>query len=162
MTSPIMTARSTTRFPAILRTSAWLGALLLLVPALAGAEAFDPKATEDVGVVELITMDKDGGARKTKVWIVLVEGEAYLRTNESRWLKNLRRIPMATLRFSEKDYPVIAEILTDPSWVEKVDQASREKYGWQEKTIHVFRMSEPTIIRLQPSRQPGVIRDSVD
>lgn len=143
------------------RASAWLTTVLVLLPALASAEAFDPKATEDVGVVELITMNSNGSARKTKVWVVLVDGEAYLRTNGSRWLKNLQRIPLATLRFDDKDHPVIAEILSDPSWVEKVDQATREKYGWQEKTIHVFRMSEPTIIRLQPSRQPGKLGDPI-
>ena len=137
----------------------WLVALplLLLASIASGVETFDPKVTQDVDVVELITVDPDGDARKTKVWVVLIEGEAYLRTSDSRWLRNLRRIPLATLRVEGTDYPVIAEVLSDPSWVEKVDAASLEKYGWQERTIHVFRMSEPTIIRLQPSRQPGKI-----
>jgi hypothetical protein len=34
--------------------------------------------------------------------------------------------------------------------VEKVDLATVEKYGWQERMIHPFRMRKPEILRLLP------------
>jgi len=105
-------------------------------------------------------LDSDGDGRETKLWIVMIDGEAYLRTNDSRWLANLRRMPLATLRVDDELYPVVGQIMSDPELVEHVDRASREKYGWQEKFIHVFRMNEPTIVRLRRTRQPGVLRDA--
>ena len=142
------------------RSGFWLITLLVLLPSSARAQTFDPNFAAAVGVVELITLDMDGDARETSVWIVMIDGEVYLRTNETRWLENLRRIPLATLRVGDELHHVVAKIMLDPALVEQVDQASREKYGWQEKTIHIFRTSEPTIIRLRPSRKPGVIRDA--
>jgi hypothetical protein len=130
-------------------------AAALLVAAIvsngAAAETFDPAITRDVGVVELITHDDDGKLRETKVWVVLIDGEAFLRTNASKWLANLRRDPAARLRVEDEEYPVVAEVLSDPAWIPKVDAASAEKYGWQEKSIHLFRMKDPTIIRLNPA-----------
>jgi len=117
----------------------------------ASAQVFDPAVTENVQVVELITSDDDGDLRETKLWIVVIDGEAFLRTNKSNWLANLRRDPAAKLRVGDAVYPVRGEVLGDPAWVAKVDAATAEKYGWQEKTIHLFRISEPTIVRLHPN-----------
>jgi hypothetical protein len=39
--------------------------------------------------------------------------------------------------------------------VEAIDAASAEKYGWQERVIHPFRMVKPDILRiLPPDRAP--------
>lgn len=125
-------------------------ALLLGSAGAASAQTFDPVIAKDAKVVELITTDDDGDVRETKLWIVLIEREAYLRTNASKWLANLRRDPSAGLRIDGTLYPVRAEVLSDPAWVARVDAATAQKYGWQEKSIHIFRISEPTIIRLHP------------
>ena len=133
-----------------------LSAALVFVAALAAADTataqrFDPKATEHVKVVELITNDDEGKERTTKLWVVLLAGEAYLRTNASNWLANLKRNPAARLRVEGTEYPVMTEVISDPMWVDRVDQASKEKYGWQETSIHLFRLWEPTIVRLHPA-----------
>lgn len=126
-------------------------AFALLAAGRVLAREFDPVLVEDVGVVEIITSDEDGDERKTKVWVVVIDGEAYLRTSGSRWLANLQRNPQATLRVEGSDYAVETEVLSEPGWIEKVDAASKQKYGWQETWIHFFRMNEPTIIRLSPA-----------
>lgn len=133
--------------PRILVIALWLWA----TAGVATAQTFDPALVEDVDVVEIITHDEDGDVRDTKVWIVSVEGEAFLRTNDSRWLENLQRDASAGLRVEDTVYPVTTEVLPDPAWIEKVDVATAEKYGWQERMIHVFRTSDPVIIRVRPA-----------
>jgi hypothetical protein len=135
------------------RALATLVALCACTASTANAQVFEPALVEDVDVVEIITQDEDGDARETKVWIVEVEGEAYLRTNDSRWLENLRRDPNARLSIAGTVYPVVTEVLLGPSWIEKVDAASASKYGWQERMIHVIRLGEPAIIRVRPRAQ---------
>ena len=127
-------------------------ALLLagLASGSARAEYPDWAAVADVGVIEVLTRDADGDLRETKVWFVLVDGEPYLRTNGSRWLENLRRDPQLELRIRDRVYEARAEEIPGDEILTRVDQASREKYGWQERFIHVFRMAKPEILRLAP------------
>lgn len=132
-----------------------LAALALAPAAGADAEAGAPAPLEwervaDVDVIEVLTRDDDGDLRETKVWFVLIDGQSYLRTNRSRWLENIRRDPDVAVRIEGVEYPVRAEILDSEAWVERVDAASREKYGWQEALIHPFRMRTPDILRVVP------------
>lgn len=125
-----------------------VAALMLAGPAPAQLPAWEQYA--DVAVIEVLTHDADGALRETKVWFVLVDGEAYLRTSRSRWLENLRRDPDLVLRIEGRDYPVRAEEVPGDGIVEAVDRASLEKYGWQERLIHPFRLRKPDILRILP------------
>jgi hypothetical protein len=126
------------------------GLLLLFVGGPAGADYPDWANVADEEVIEVITRDEDGDVRESKVWFVLVDGEPYLRTNGSRWLENLRREGDCSLRIRDVDYEARAVEVPGGEWIEAVDAASREKYGWQERMIHPFRMRPPEIIRLSP------------
>lgn len=128
---------------AIAIASAWLAAP-------ARAQQPDWEAIAEVPVIEILTIDADGDLRETKVWFVLIDGEPYLRTNASRWLENLRRDPDCVLRIEGREYEVRAEEIPGDAIVTAVDDASREKYGWQERTIHVFRIRTPQILRIGP------------
>jgi len=123
---------------------------VLTLATAARAEYPDWQALADVPVIEVLTVDEDGDARETKVWFVLVDGEPYLRTSDSRWLENLRRDPDLGLRIEDREYEARAEEIPGESIVEQVDAASAEKYGWQERFIHVFRMRTPEILKLAP------------
>jgi len=117
-----------------------IGLLLVALASLATgatAEELDWEKYADVKVIEVVTVDPDGDVRQTPVWFVLLEGAAYLRTSRSRWLENIRRDPKVVIRIED-------EI------IQRVDTASREKYGWQEAMIHVFRFRIPDILRLSP------------
>lgn len=123
--------------------------LLLASPGHAEYPAWNDLA--DVQVIEVITVDPDGGVRETKVWFVLLGGEPYLRTNGSRWLENLRRDPELIVRIEDREYEARAEEIQSEAIVEKVDIASQRKYGFQERLIGFFRMGTPDILKLSPS-----------
>ncbi len=129
---------------------AWLGALSLLIAGPAAAEYPDWQALEEIEVIEVVTRDADGDLRETKVWFVLLDGEPYLRTSRSRWLDNLRRDPDLTLRIEGREYEARVEELAGDEIVERVDRASAEKYGWQERLLHVFRVRTPDILKITP------------
>lgn len=134
--------------------SAWLATLLLPLAASAGYP--DWQALAEVAVIEVLTQDADGSPRESKVWFVLLDGEAYLRTSDSRWLANLRRDPDLALRIEGRTYEARAEEIAGDEILARVDAASVEKYGWQERVIHVFRMRKPEILRLLPrAAEPG-------
>ena len=116
----------------------------------ARADYPDWQALADVEVIEVVTRDADGAERATKVWFVLVEGEPYLRTQRSTWLDNLRRDPDLGLRIEGREYEARAEEIPGDAIVERVDAASRDKYGWEERLIHPFRMRKPDILKLSP------------
>jgi hypothetical protein len=129
--------------------AALLALALLALATPAWAEAPDWESLADVKVIEVVTRDADGDLRETKVWFVLLDGVPYLRTSRSRWLENLRRDPDCALRIGGREYAVRAEEIPGDEIVERVDRASAEKYGWQERTIHVFRLRKPDILRVE-------------
>ena len=114
----------------------------------ATAEELDWEKYADVKVIEVVTVDPDGDLRETPVWFVLLEGAAYLRTSRSRWLENIRRDPKVVIRIEDEEFPLLAHAVEGEEIIGRVDTASREKYGWQEAMIHVFRFRTPDILRL--------------
>jgi hypothetical protein len=130
--------------PLLLAMAPWL------VAAPSRADYPDWESVAHVKVIEVVTRDADGDLRETKVWFVLVDGAPYLRTQGSRWLANLRRDPNLVLRIEGREYEARAEEIPGDEIVEQVDRATLEKYGWQERMIHPFRMRKPEILRLSP------------
>lgn len=119
-------------------------------PVDAKGSGCDWEQLDDHAVVEVVTRDPDGDLRVTKVWVVRLEGDAYLRTSRSRWLENLRREPELTVRAGGCEFAARAEEVPGDAIVAAVDRASRDKYGWQERFIHAFRFRKPDILRLLP------------
>jgi hypothetical protein len=133
------------------RLAPWLLLLLALLLAVpARAEYPDWASLANVEVIEVVTQDADGDLRETKVWFVLVDDVTYLRTSRSRWLENLRRAPNLVLRIEGREYAARAEEIQGDEIVEQIDRATREKYGWQERAIRIFRIRKPDILRLSP------------
>ncbi len=128
---------------------------LVLVPWVSAGEPLgypDWQALQHVEVIDIVTTDADGDVRTTPVWFVLIDGEPYLRTSASRWLENLRRQPEHRLVIEDQEYAARAEVVEGDALVARVDAASLEKYGWQERFIHVFRMRTPDLLRLSPAQ----------
>src|SRR5262245_20229405 len=65
-------------------------------------------------VVEIVTSDEDGDPRQTSVWIVALDGNGYVRTNDSRWLANIRRGSGIALRSDGLDVSLAAREVSDP------------------------------------------------
>ena len=127
-----------------------LAALSSFAAAGAAAQELDWEEWADVSIIEIITVDPDGDLRDTKVWFVTIDDTAYLRTNGSRWLANIKRDPEVVIRIEGREFPQLAHMVPGEEIIERVDAASREKYGWQEALIHPFRIKPPDILRLSP------------
>jgi hypothetical protein len=126
-------------------------ALVLLVAAFAGsarAVAFDWTPAQQDSVVEILTSDADGALRETPVWIVVLDGVAYVRTNDSKWLANIRRGSAVRLRIRDVESPVRAAETNDAALSARVEKAFNAKYGFTQRLMSLFRISEPTVLRL--------------
>jgi len=129
------------------RLAGALLALALLIPAgVAAAAEWAPFA--ETKTIEIHTQDEDGEARKTKVWIVVVDGTGYVRTNDSRWLANIRRGSTIEIRAGETTLAVGASEVEDEAVRDQVEEAFKAKYGAMQKFMSFFRISEPTVLRL--------------
>jgi len=124
---------------------------ILFAATLAAAEtAWSP--FEEASVVQIVTQDEGGSERDTPVWFVVVEGAGYVRTNDSRWLANIRRGSGVALRLDETERPVASEEVGDAAVTDAVEEAFKTKYGLMQRMMSAFRMREPTVLRL---REPG-------
>jgi hypothetical protein len=126
--------------------SFWLVLALLAAPA-AHARDWSPFAESDV--VHIVTQDEDGAERDTPVWFVVVQGDGFVRTNDSRWLANIRRGSSVALRLDETERAVTAEAVADAAVSAAVEQAFKAKYGLMQRIMSALRVREPTLLRLR-------------
>lgn len=112
------------------------------------ANAFDWTPYHEDSTIEIITLDEDGEVRETKIWIVIVDDMGFIRTNDSRWLANIRRGSAVRLRARGVETPVAVEIVDDTAIYDRVEQAFKDKYGLMQRVMSAFRMSRPTVMRI--------------
>jgi hypothetical protein len=104
----------------------------------------------EVGTPEIVTLDPDGDERLTKLWLVVVDGQGFIRTSGTRWLRNLERDPDLVLRIEGLAYPLRAEPVGDRALHARVNQAFRDKYGLSDFLIHPRKAPGSTVLRLVP------------
>lgn len=123
---------------------------LAIFASVAVAEPFNwaPATTESV--VEVLTSDTDGELRETPVWIVVIDDVAYVRTNDSKWLANIRRGSAVRVRVRGVESGVLAFEVADAALKARVEKAFKAKYGLQQRIMSAFRTSEPVVLRLAP------------
>jgi len=71
--------------------------------------------------VQVISTDEGGRTRTTTFWIVVVDGQAYLRTGRTTWGRNVEREGKLKLKGEPGECQFRAERITDPSLEEKGD-----------------------------------------
>jgi hypothetical protein len=133
-----------------LAAALWLGACATVPVETRPSGDLDWDAHADVDVIEIFTIDPDGDVRQTKVWFARVDGQTYLRTSGSRWLRNIRSDPRVTVRVADVDYPQLAEIVQIPEVTEAVQRALADKHGFSDRAISLVRARNPDILRLRP------------
>jgi len=116
---------------------------------VAPAAALEGSALAGDDTVRVVTRDEDGSARVTKIWIVAVAGEAYIRTGSTHWGRNLERDADLGLRTASGEYDLRVEFVADDALRALVAQAFREKYGWADRLLSPFRGRSPRIMRLR-------------
>ncbi len=127
--------------------AAALAAAVIASPSLAAA-APDWNALAEVEEIEVVTVDEDGDVRETTIWLIVVDGQGYIRTGGTRWGDNVERDPNVTLRIEGSEYPLRAEFVEEDAQRERIVVAFREKYGWSDAFIAIFRGSRPKIMRM--------------
>jgi len=123
-------------------------ALLLASPAL--AEVPDWPSVADVDTVQVVTADEDGELRDTTVWLLVVDGQGYIRTGGTRWGTNVRRDPQLELHVGDASYALRADFIEDGPRRQRIEDGFREKYGFSDAVAGLFRGGEPLIMRLEP------------
>ena len=112
--------------------------------------ALDWESVAEERVPAIVTRDPEGDERVTKLWLVVVDGQGLIRTGDTRWFRNIERDPNVVLRIGGHAHPLRAELIGDESLEKRVDAAFREKYGWQDRLIHLFGESDANTMRLVP------------
>ena len=115
----------------------------------APARAIDWAAADAERVVEIVTRDEDGAPRETKIWLVVVDGEGYIRTGGTRWWGNVERDPDVLLRVAGVEHPLRAELVTDEALLARVVASFRTKYGFSDRMAGLVRFGDTHVMRLE-------------
>lgn len=111
----------------------------------------DWSAWAPLDTVTVITNREDGSPRETTVWIAVLEGEAYLRTGNTRWGREVQRDPEIAVEREGERRAVRAVVVTDEETRAAVVRAFEEKYGWGlGRLVNAIRGRDPLILRLLP------------
>jgi hypothetical protein len=116
--------------------------------AQAAGSAPDWSRYADVEEIVSLTEDEDGAVRETTIWLVVVDGQGYIRTGNTNWGDNVVRNQSIAIRVEGEEIPVQVRFIEDEALRERIVAAFREKYGWSDGLINFIRGSHPKIMRL--------------
>ena len=124
--------------------------ILVVLAALAGLTYWAGEQTE---VVVLRTLDGDGTAYETKVWVVDHDGMPWVRVaNPERfWYQRLSRNPQIVLIRRGVERPVIARPNDSAEARAILDAAFREKYGIVDCWYGVLLRRHAISVQLDPA-----------
>lgn len=128
---------------------ALLGGIVLATPAAAG---WEPERYHDEDILEFLTVDAEDGDHWSKVWLVVIDGDVYVRLGKraASRMETSTRYPKTAVRVAEEEFPdVTAESV--PAMAEAVMKAMKEKY-WTD--IFVRYVDHPLTMRLRPTPTP--------
>ena len=133
-----------------MRAARWFGFALAVLLALAAATWVAGERTE---VVVLRTFDEQGAVRETKLWVVDLDGTAWVRVArpERSWFQRLRERPEVELVRHGVALPYRALEIEDPDMRGRVDAAFRDKYGLVDWWYGLLLRRDPRPIRLDPA-----------
>jgi len=131
-----------------------LAALAAVLVALTASAQPPPRpdweALADVETLEVVTHDEDGSPRETTIWLVVVDGQGFIRTGGTTWGDNVERDPEVVLRIEGVEYALRAEFIENEALRERVVLTFREKYGFTDAMLSLFRGGHPRIMHMIP------------
>ena len=90
-----------------------------------------PNLDESVEV-DMVTSRRDGSLSRRPIWVVVVDGDAYVRSyrgESGAWYRRARTDGLATIGVDGRETEVGVEPVTDEETNRKVSDAFRAKYG---------------------------------
>ena len=128
---------------------------LCLVSEAARAEPIDWNAVSGEDTVVILTKEADGAPRETTVWLVVLDGQGYVRTGDTHWHRNIARDPKIGVRVAGKEHAVTAEHVRDPALHARINTAFNDKYGFSDTFVGWFTKQENAqIMALVPRDAP--------
>jgi hypothetical protein len=82
--------------------------------------------------VEIETQAPDQKARRTVIWLVVDDGDAFVRTNkgpDSRWYRDAMANPAVAIHVDGRRLAATAIPATDPDSIERASSGFRRKYA---------------------------------
>ena len=124
--------------------------VLGMVPLLVGLGSFF--AGEQIEVVALRTVDHDGHAHDTRLWIVDHDGRPWVRSIRPtlRWVERIRANPRVELVRDGKTTAHTASIVETEGEKLAIDAAMAAKYGWVDRWSGLLVRHDTLPIRLDP------------
>jgi hypothetical protein len=123
--------------------------------------SFDPETLDLLDESEEVhietSSDADSPERRTIIWVVVVEGEVFVRSvqgQKGRWYQRISAHPEAAVIAGDTSIPVRAAPATDEETVDAVSAAFRSKYEetWPGPTAGMMRPATlPTTLKLSPA-----------
>jgi hypothetical protein len=101
--------------------------------------------------------DEASPTHRTKVWVVVVDGDAFVRSVrglKGRWYREISTNTDGTLQVEDRRIPVRAAPATDGPTTQAVSDAFRSKYerGWPGPMAAMVRPDAlPTTLKLSPA-----------
>jgi hypothetical protein len=112
-------------------------------------------AGEQTEVARLRTFDDSGSPYDTKMWVVDLDGRAYVRVGRAGrgWGERLKAHPQVELIRESGTVPCTASLVTDETARRRIDEAFAAKYGWVDWWYGVVLRSNAETVQLDP--RPG-------
>ncbi|WP_162605593.1 DUF2255 family protein [Jiangella ureilytica] len=112
------------------------------------------------GTVRLATTTRDGREIVTKVWAVVVDGQAYIRNgygDSSHWYRRIQRTKTAAFIDGPNRYDVTADDVGDEATNLRVDDEFRRKYAGSGSSLRLMISPEvrTSTMRVTPVDQAG-------
>ncbi len=125
-------------------------AFSLSFPGLAGAQPDGPEwaSLAEVDTVQVLTTNEDSRVRDTTVWLVVVDGDGYIRTGGTAWGDNVVRDPEVEVVIDGATYALRVHFVEDDGLRQRITDSFREKYGFIDSLIGLFRGDRPKIMGL--------------
>ena len=96
----------------------------------------------------ITTTDSNGKTRATQLWLAVVDNVGYIRTGNTRWYRNLQRMPELHIHLEGIAYSCGVTKVEDPELSSRVDSAFYQKYTRRTEFFHFLGVKTERILAL--------------
>jgi hypothetical protein len=142
-----------TKIRHLANTAVWIAVLCTAISTFAHAgesavSEWNPNSFRDQSTIQIMTTEPDAGEHWSKLWVVVISGQAYVRLGDRSYGRIQRNTasPYVKVRAGGKDFDKV-KVEEMPDMKEKVAAAMADKYFMD---ILIRHESHPMVARLVP------------